>query len=56
MSSYVPILPHVSYNPSFNERNWMISQQKGVSEDEDNAEDEVKIEEVDERELKKQKN
>lgn len=34
-----PILPRFSYNPTFNEKSWMISQQKGFSEDERSPEE-----------------
>jgi|688.fasta_scaffold996354_1 hypothetical protein len=36
-----PIVPHFHYNSGFNEKTWMISQQKGVSEDEASQEEEV---------------
>lgn len=32
--SPAPILPQFTYNSTFNEKSWMITQQKGVSEDE----------------------
>jgi hypothetical protein len=35
-----PILPQFVYNTPFNEKTWMISQQKGVSEDEGSQEEE----------------
>lgn len=35
-----PILPQFVYNSGFNEKSWMISQQKGVSEDEGSQEEE----------------
>lgn len=36
-----PIVPQFHYNSGFNEKTWMISQQKGVSEDEASQEEEV---------------
>jgi hypothetical protein len=36
-----PILPQFVYNTGFNEKTWMISQQKGVSEDEASQEEEI---------------
>jgi hypothetical protein len=36
-----PILPQFVYNTGFNEKSWMISQQKGVSEDEASQEEEI---------------
>jgi hypothetical protein len=35
-----PILPQFVFNHAFNEKSWMISQQKGVSEDEDEEREE----------------
>jgi hypothetical protein len=35
-----PIVPQFVYNSTFNEKTWMISQQKGVSEDEGSKEEE----------------
>jgi hypothetical protein len=29
--SPAPILPQFTYNPTFNEKSWMITQQKGIS-------------------------
>lgn len=36
-----PIVPQFVYNNGFNEKTWMISQQKGVSEDEASQEEEI---------------
>jgi hypothetical protein len=49
-----PIVPQFVYNSGFNEKTWMISQQKGVSEDEASQEEE--IEEKEELNDKKVKN